>query len=76
MIAERYTAKELDAAFSLVADEDDWRLPVCKVVPADADRELISAAVRHFTGGAAEFKSQPDGAVLVTADGYYLSLVY
>lgn len=76
MCTERYTEAQLGAAFDMVADEDDWRLPICKIVPSDADRDMIDEAVRYYTGGQAWFTAQPDGTWLVTADGYYLNMVH
>ena len=71
----QYSEAQLSAAFDLVADEEGWQLPICKVVPADADRDLIAEAVDYYTGGMAWFTEQPDGSWLVTGDGYYLNMV-
>lgn len=58
-----------------MADAEDWKLPISATVPADADRELILAAVIYYTGGMAYFGPQEDGTWLVTANGYYLNMV-
>lgn len=75
MREEKYTAKQLDEAFSLVADRTDWKLPIEATVPADADRDLIYDAVTYFTGSTPGFTQKPDGSWLVTAEGYYLAMV-
>lgn len=65
-----YTDDELRAAFALVKTPGNWKLPVDAVVPADADRDAIDAAVAYFTGGGAEFMKVPAGWRVLAA-GYY-----
>jgi hypothetical protein len=73
---EKYSEAQLSEAFDLVADAEDWKLPICKIVPAGADRDLIYDAVSYYTGGGAFFSEQDDGTWLVTGDGYYLNMVH
>lgn len=75
MTPEKYTEAQLSAAFDLVADKECWKLPIQAVVPADADQDLIRAAVVYYTGGVAHFMPQEDGTWLVISDGYYLKMV-
>jgi hypothetical protein len=65
-----YADDELRAAFALVKNQDNWKLPVDATVPADADRDAIDAAVIYFTGGPAAFVKVRSGWRVVAA-GYY-----
>lgn len=67
-----YTRDELSEAFDQVKNPGDWKLPIDATVPADADRDCISAAVAFFTGSPAAFAAGPRaGRWRVTAAGYY-----
>jgi|SRR5580704_14773611 hypothetical protein len=57
-----YTRDELSAAFDLVKNRENWKLPVQACVPGTADVKVISAAVTFFTGSIPEI-------LPVTADG-------
>ena len=76
MEEEKYSEAQLSAAFDLVADKENWQLPIQAVVPADADQDLIREAVVYYTGSVAYFMPQDDGSWLVIADGYYLKMVH
>jgi hypothetical protein len=65
-----YTREQLEAAFALVRNPENWKLPLDATVPADYDTSLIDAAVGFFTGSPCEFITMTDG-VRVTAAGYY-----
>jgi hypothetical protein len=69
-----YTQTELEAAFDLVKNPRNWKLPINATVPKDTDLRAVSAAVAHFTGGGCEMTEQDDGTVRVTGDGYYVHI--
>jgi hypothetical protein len=65
-----YDRGQLLAALSAVTDPQDWKLPISAVVPAYANRDLISAAIVFHTGGSPAFAPEGDG-LRVEAAGYY-----
>lgn len=78
-LAGRYTQEQLAAAFESVQDEDHWKNPVDAWIPADADVDLVRAAVEHFTATeatvVADYDLESNPPVLtghhVTAPGYW-----
>jgi hypothetical protein len=62
---------ELAAAFDLVANNVNWKMPVQGWIDPTDDKTLITDAVIHFTGSIPEFHSLPSGRVRVVAAGYY-----
>jgi hypothetical protein len=67
---EGYTAGQLSAAFDLVKNRGNWKLPIDAVVPASADTRLIADACLHYAGSPVDF--QPvKGGLRVTGAGYY-----
>jgi hypothetical protein len=64
----------LTAAFNLVANRKNWKMPVNKTVAATANREEISEAVVYFTGSVPSFEPLPNGRVRVRARGYYSAI--
>lgn len=51
-----YTDDQLKEAFDLVQPVDNWKNPIdCRVYLSEGERELVSKAITHYTGGLAEF---------------------
>lgn len=74
IVYDGYTREELSAAFDLVKNRAGWKLPVNVLLPPDADRKLITAAVIFFAGCVPEFITEPGGDLTVTAVGYYAAV--
>jgi len=52
-----YTDEQLKEAFELVQAKDHWKNPIdCYVYLSEGERELVSKAVSHYTGGLPEFE--------------------
>ena len=68
-----FTEDELSAAFSLVKNQKDWKLPIDAVVPISTSRELITRAVIYYTGSIPEFQATANG-LRVVATGYYAEI--
>lgn len=78
-----FTQAELDAAFSKVANPDDWKAPVKAIVPV-AELAVTLVAISHFTATSATVRIatgedlRADGRIVgtsiesfeVTAPGY------
>jgi hypothetical protein len=76
-----YTQEQLDAAFTLVAPSDNWKLPVNTFLPGDLsvpELALLTFAVPFYTGSVPTLTRCRDAwGVLgwrVTADGYYATV--
>jgi hypothetical protein len=72
-----YTQPELDAAFSLVANTENWKYPIDATLPSITSiekRKLIVFAVMFFTGSTATLSKTSGGKIRVTAPGYYAAL--
>ena len=65
-----FTEAELGAAFSLVANKENWKMPIRAMVIKEK-AEVVGYAVPWFTGGPATITPTHYGTVLVTAAGYY-----
>jgi hypothetical protein len=66
-----YTREQLSAAFNLVKNPENWKLPVDAVISAGVSTDLVSSAIAFFAGCPAEFQPAPEGGFRVTAAGYY-----
>ena len=69
-----YTQADLDAAFSLVAPKDNWKMPISATLPSItsiAKLKMIAFAITFFTGSTATFGKTAGGKILITAPGYY-----
>ena len=80
-----YSQAELEAAFSLVAPKDNWKMPINAALPLSttaADVEMIAFAIMFFTGSEASFKfvkvvedyETKMKPAKVTAPGYYAAV--
>lgn len=73
MSKKTYTQEELQAAFDLVKDEQDWRAPISCGFPA-SQKDVVTEAIIHFTATTPEFIDLgfKDGVpwLGVYADGY------
>lgn len=72
-----YTDKELNDAFNLVANKENWKLPISATLPSitsASKRKLIAFAVTFYTGSVATFGKTASGKLLITAPGYYAAV--
>ena len=78
----KFSKEDLHMAFDLVKDKEHWKNPIHveitdKLLIRDygmvSFKDLVDAAIIHFTGGAATFTSIGDGKYVVDAVGYYVS---
>lgn len=72
-----YTEAELSAAFSRVANKENWKLPIKSLLPSitsHKERAKIAYAIKFYTGSVATFGKAPTGHLLVTAPGYYAAV--
>lgn len=67
-----FTQSELRTAFEIVQNRSHWKGPIDALVFPDL-REVVAAAVVHFTGTSATFarSSANPSALRVTAPGYW-----
>lgn len=66
-----YPEAELRGAFEFVQDEEHWKNPIRKIVPAAGlDRKLVAAAIEHYHGAAPAFLDAPNGMVIICSAGY------
>ena len=69
------TRGELSAAFKRVANPDNWKMPIDRIVELDdASKNLVAAAVTFYTGSVASFTAMPENLYRVKADGYYKAI--
>jgi hypothetical protein len=68
--------KAMQAAFELVQNRENWKLPIDAVVAIESDfeRELIYHAVMFYTGSIAQFYRQGPVQYRVRAMGYYAAV--
>jgi hypothetical protein len=69
-ISEAFTQEQLREAFDLVAPKPNWKAEIDAVIPREK-RDVVAAAIEHFTGSEAEFQCAGDEHLRVTADGYF-----
>ena len=78
----KFTQEQLQKAFDAVKDEEHWKKPIHvemtdKLLPFENGlvslKDLVDAAIIHFTGGAPTFTSLGNGKYVVEAVGYYVS---
>lgn len=65
-----FTQAQLSAAFDRVANPNDWRAPIDKVLLAERATPAVSAAVEFYTATQATITDLGNGFVRVTAVGY------
>jgi hypothetical protein len=65
-----FTTDQLKAAFGLVKNPENWKLPIDAVVPGDANLNAIGAACLFYCGSPADMWAV-EGGHRVTAAGYY-----
>ena len=67
-----YTQQELDDAFALVKNPDDWKAPIATGIDANHDFRIIEAAVIYFTGTVPMIYGNPrhPRTTFIRADGY------
>jgi hypothetical protein len=73
--------ERLKALFALVENRKNWKNPINRFVPEDADLDGIKEAVRHFTGCVPTFtrvhrrkNKRSTWGYQVTAPGYYIAI--
>jgi hypothetical protein len=78
----KFSQEDLQMAFNLVKDKEHWKNPIHveitdKLLVTENGlvslKDMVDAAVIHFTGGVATFTSIGNGKYLVDAVGYYVS---
>jgi len=78
----KFTQGDLQMAWDLVKDKEHWKNPIHveitdKLLLTEnglvSFKDMVDAAVIHFTGGVAIFTSIGDGKYVVDAAGYYAS---
>ena len=69
----KYTQSQLEQAFQKVQNKNHWKGPIDSYIQAH-ERDLISAAISHFTATQANFTIQSNGWLRVKAKGYRLGL--
>lgn len=67
----KYTQKQLENAFDIVADSSDWKAPIQAEIPrCQHDLNLLTEAVIHFTGTIPTIKPVGSNRYLIEAVGY------
>ena len=69
-----YSQNQLKEAFNLVANKENWKLPIDTQVPACAPADLIARAIAWYTGSIAKFSLATNGWLNVEAEGYYKAI--
>lgn len=72
-----YTQLELEAAFNLVCNKENWKLPIKAELPSILSaekRKLIAFAIGFYTGSETSFGKTAGGKLLVSAPGYYVAV--
>ena len=78
----KFSQEDLQMAFNLVKDKEHWKNPIHveitdKLLVTENGlvpfKEMVDAAVIHFTGGVATFTATGNGKYVVDAVGYYVS---
>lgn len=65
-----YEVAELEAAFDLVKNPENWKFPVDAIIDA-AKRDVVDVAVKFYAGSVATFVDIGGGKLRVLAAGYY-----
>jgi len=70
-----YTQKQLQVAFEMVQNENDWKAPIRKKIHVISPNltiqcNIIREAIIHFTSTVPTFTTLEGGGILVTATGY------
>jgi hypothetical protein len=66
-----YTRQELNDAFSMVTNPDDWKAPINKVIPGyPVTKTKVAAAIMFYTATVATFTDLDDGRCRVESAGY------
>ena len=68
--AHSYGQEELEKGFALVQPTDDWKAPICAVLPTSVDLRLVRAAITHFTATIPRFTFLGGDKVRVSSIGY------
>lgn len=73
-VYEGFTLEQLEAAFHLVVDQDDWKAPIEQAFPC-VELRAVDAAVRFYTATEPTFEvvlvdGRPNGNLLCRAAGY------
>ncbi len=74
IVYDGFTHRQLDAAFALVANPENWKLEIDQWInDSPENRRLVGAATIFFAGSPAEFmvSATKPGMVRVIAAGYY-----
>lgn len=67
-----FTTIELQKAFLAVANDENWKNPIDRIVD-ESQVEILTAAIPWMTGTEATFlPANEPGKIRVKADGYYL----
>jgi hypothetical protein len=67
----KYSREELKAAFELVENKTNWKLPIDRTIDSK-DVEVVGKAIPYFTGSIAHFTPiMGTDKVRVQASGYY-----
>ena len=66
-----YTRQELNDAFAMVHNPDDWKAPINKAIPCHpVTMAKVREAIMFYTATEAVFTELDDQRVCVQADGY------
>lgn len=66
-----YTRQELNDAFNMVHNPEDWKARINKVIPGHpVTKQKVAEAIMFYTATTATFTNLDDGRALVQADGY------
>lgn len=71
--AGRFSQEELEAAFAMVQNREDWKSAVSCTIPATM-RDVVAAAVEHFLGSEATFEAEGSAYLRVRAASYYAAV--
>lgn len=66
---EGYSKVDLEAAFNLVKDPEDWKKPIDKVIDT-YQMDIVGKAIQFFTATEPMFEPNKSGCVRVTSIGY------
>jgi hypothetical protein len=72
--SERYTQEQLQGAFALVANLENWKNPIDAIIH-ESFHDIVAVAVPFMTCSEAKFSpvAGKPGFVRVQADGYYVA---
>jgi hypothetical protein len=68
-----YSEEQLHAAFDLVKDKENWKMPIDGAVIPEDQEDVVTAALIFFAGSPAQFEPirERPGFLRVYAAGYY-----